>query len=310
MAEPMRYLPTLRQLHYLVAVAEHRHFGKAADACAVTQSTLSAGLKELETALGSVLVERTKRVTMITPLGEEVVARARALLRDAGDIVALCRARAESLSGPLRLGVIPTIGPYLLPRVLPGLRAAYPDLRVLLREDQTEALLRRLESGALDAALIAMPYEIDGLAVVDIADEGFLLACPADHPLALAKGTVATSDLDPGDVMLLEEGHCLTRHATAACRLARSGEKHGGGIQATSLYTLVEMVASGLGVTLLPETAAGSELLDRSDVVLRRLDDAEGGRTVALVWRSANPRDGDFRALADAIRGFVLETDK
>jgi len=303
MSESLRYLPTLRQFRYLLAIADHGHFGKAADACAVTQSTLSAGLKELETALGTILVERTKRVTMLTPLGEEIVQRARVLLRDAGDIVDLCQSRSETLSGPLRLGVIPTIGPYLLPSVLPTLRASFPDLRILLREEQTDPLLRRLESGALDAALLATPYDLAGFHVDEIKQDGFLLACSANHPLAKGKGDVSIDELDPTEVLLLEEGHCMSRHATMACRIARKVDS--GGIQATSLYTLVEMVASGLGVTLLPEIALGSELLTRTDVVLRGLKGTQGGRCISMVWRAANPRSKDFQALAAEIRRSV-----
>ncbi|MHC8509795.1 MAG: LysR substrate-binding domain-containing protein [Rhodospirillales bacterium] len=298
-APKARYLPTLRQFRYLTAMAEHGHFGRAADACAVTQSTLSAGVKELEQALGVTLIERAKRGAMLTPLGEDVVQRARALMRDADDIVDLCQARTGALSGPLKFGVIPTIGPYLLPPVLPQLRKTYPDLTLLLREEQTEPLLRRLEDGALDVVLLAAPYELDGFETAPIADEIFLLACPAGHALAKRKGPVSMSDFDARELLLLEEGHCLSRHAAAACELA--GRRGGAGVQATSLYTLIEMVASGLGVTLLPETAAESGLLARTDTVLKRVKDLGGGRTVTLVWRPASPRAEDFKALARTI---------
>lgn len=298
-APETRYLPTLRQFRYLTAVAEHGHFGRAADSCAVTQSTLSAGVKELEQALGVTLIERAKRGAMLTPLGEEVAQRARALMRDADDIIDLCNARTRALSGPLRLGVIPTIGPYLLPSVLPHLRKTYPDLTLLLREEQTEPLLKRLEDGALDAVLLAAPYELDGFETAPIADETFLLACPTGHALAKRKGPVSISDFDAQELLLLEEGHCLSRHAAAACEIA--GRRGGAGVQATSLYTLIEMAASGLGVTLLPETAAKSGLLARTDIALKHVKDLGGGRTVTLVWRTASPRAEDFKALAQAV---------
>lgn len=295
----MKVLPTLRQLRYLVALAEHRHFGRAAEACLATQSTLSAGLQELETLLGVVLVERTKRRVMLTPLGEEVVARAHQVLRGAEEIADLAAASGEPLSGPLRLGVIPTIGPYLLPGVLPALRRAHPRLRLYLREDQTARLLERLAAGDLDVALIALPYPAGAIETLAVATDPFLLACPPDHPLA-AKAEVAGDDLAGVDLLLLEEGHCLREHALAACHLP--GPARGEGVLATSLPTLVQMVANGLGVTLIPEMAVRGGVLAGADLVTRPLADGSG-RTIGLAWRPSSPRKAEFRLLGEFLRG-------
>ncbi|MGE5518185.1 MAG: hydrogen peroxide-inducible genes activator [Bacteroidota bacterium] len=294
----MKILPTLRQLRYLVALAEHRHFGRAAETCLATQSTLSAGLQELENLLGVVLVERTKRKVMLTPIGEEVVARAREVLHGAEDIADLAASAAEPLSGPLRLGVIPTIAPYLLPRVLPRLRADHPGLRLYLREDLTARLLDRLGAGDLDVALIALPYHAPDIETLDIAEDPFVLACPPGHPLA-AKANLRSADLVGADLLLLEEGHCLRDHALAACHLP--GPARGDGVLGTSLATLVQMVANGLGVTLLPKMAVECGVLAGTDVVTRPILDA-GSRGIGLAWRPSSPRKADFRALGDALR--------
>lgn len=294
----MKILPTLRQLRYLVALAEHRHFGRAAETCLATQSTLSAGLQELENLLGVTLVERTKRKVMLTPLGEEVVARAREVLRGAEDIADLASASAEPLSGALRLGVIPTIGPYLLPRVLPRLRDAYPNLRLYLREDLTARLLERLGTGDLDAVLIALPYPAADMESVAVGEDPFMLACPPDHPLA-AKVQIESEDLMDVDLLLLEEGHCLREHALAACRLP--GPAKGDGIMGTSLATLVQMVANGLGVTLLPQMAVQGGVLAGTNLVTRPLADA-GNRLIGLAWRPSSPRKADFRVLAEFLK--------
>lgn len=294
----MKILPTLRQLRYLVALAEHRHFGRAAETCLATQSTLSAGLQELENLLGVVLVERTKRKVMLTPIGEEVVARAREVLHGAEDIADLAASAAEPLSGPLRLGVIPTIAPYLLPRVLPRLRADHPSLRLYLREDLTARLLDRLGAGDLDVVLIALPYHAPDLETHEVAEDPFVLACPPGHALA-AKADLRSADLVGVELLLLEEGHCLREHALAACRLP--GPARGEGVLGTSLATLVQMVANGLGVTLLPKMAVESGVLAGTDLVTRPIADA-GSRGIGLAWRPSSPRKADFRALAEVLR--------
>lgn len=294
----MRALPTLRQLRYLVALAEHRHFGRAAEACLATQSTLSAGLQELENLLGVTLVERTKRKVLLTPLGEEVVARARAVLRGAEEIADLAAASGVPLTGRVRLGVIPTIGPYLLPRVLPGLRAAHPRLRLYLREDLTARLLERLLAGDLDAALIALPYPVGDLEAETVGEDPFVVACPPDHPLA-ARAVVTADDLAGVELLLLEEGHCLREHALAACRLL--GPSRGEGVLATSLHTLVQMVANGLGVTLIPAMAVRGGVLAGTALVTRPLADGSG-RGIGLVWRASSPRKDEFRLFAKTLR--------
>lgn len=294
----MKILPTLRQLRYLVALAEHRHFGRAAETCLATQSTLSAGLQELENLLGVVLVERTKRKVMLTPIGEEVVARAHAVLRGAEEIADLAAAAAEPLSGPLRLGVIPTIGPYLLPRVLPRLRASHPALRLYLREDLTARLLERLGTGDLDVVLVALPYHAPELETLEVAEDPFVLACPPGHPLA-TKPHLRSADLIGQDLLLLEEGHCLRDHALAACHLP--GPAKGEGVLGTSLATLVQMVANDLGVTLLPRMAVECGVLAGTDLVTRPIADA-GSRGIGLAWRPSSPRKADFQALAEVLR--------
>ncbi|MGH7006057.1 MAG: LysR substrate-binding domain-containing protein, partial [Alphaproteobacteria bacterium] len=230
----MNLLPSLRNLRYLVTLAETNHFGRAAAACSVTQSTLSAGLKELETQLGVVLVERTKRRVMLTPLGREVVERARRLLSAAGEVVDLARAASEPLSGPLALGVIPTVAPFLLPKVLAKVRKAHPKLKLHLVEDLTARLLDQLQGGDLDLALIALPYRAPDIETLDLGDDAFLLAAPADHPL-VCQPRVTPRELERWPLLLLEEGHCLRDHALAACRIAEAATA-GERLQATSLH--------------------------------------------------------------------------
>ena len=297
------HLPTLRQLRYLVALAEHHHFGRAAEACFATQSTLSAGLQELEALLGATLVERTKRKVLMTPLGEAVAARARDLLRGAEDIADLVRAAGRPLTGTLRLGVIPTIAPFLLPRVLPDLRRRFPDLRLVLREDLTARLLERLANAELDAALLALPYDAPDMEMVSLAEDPFVLACPPDHPLA-ARESVAGADLAGAGLLLLEEGHCLRDHALAACALpVPSGNED---LLGTSLGTLVQMVASGLGVTLLPELAVAGGILRGTDLVTRPLTGG-GTRRLGLAWRRSTTRKDEFRLLGEALFGSPAE---
>src|SRR5688572_8430169 len=276
----MNALLSLRQLRYLAALAETKHFGRAAEACFVTQSTLSAGLKELERQLGVTLVERTKRRVMVTPLGEQVVARARRLLSDAGEIVDLVRGAAEPLSGPLALGVIPTVAPFLLPKVLPRVRKTHPKLKLHLVEDLTARLLDRLQAGELDLALIALPYRATDIETLDMGDDAFLLATPAGHPLA-GHGHVNARELERAPLLLLEDGHCLRDHALSACHIAQaapSGER----LQATSLHTLTQMVAGGMGVTLLPRMAVDAGLAKGTGITTSTLDDPDAKRKIGF----------------------------
>jgi LysR family hydrogen peroxide-inducible transcriptional activator len=293
----MRLLPSLKQLEYLTALAETEHFGKAAELCNVTPSTLSAGIRELEDLLGVPIAERTKRVVLMTDLGREIATRAGALIRDAEDLMGLAAAHHEPMTGDMVLGVIPTIGPFLLPLVLPRLGAAYPDLRIFLREERTADLLSRLRAGSIDAALIALPYETEGLMARPLFDDGFLFACPPDHPQA-ARRRITDADLAAQPLLLLEEGHCLRGHALDACRLAGSAARVQ--FEATSIHTLVQMVAAGIGVTLLPEMAVAANITAGTNIRLLPLAEA-AVRHVGLVWRRASPRAREFELLARMI---------
>lgn len=296
----MRALPTPRQLLYLVTVAETLHFGQAAERCHVTQSTLSAGIRELESLLGVTLIERqTRRRVVMTPVGEEIVARATRVLADTEALVDAAAARAAPLSGLLRLGVIPTIGPYLMPGVLPGLRRDYPDLRLYLREDLTDALLEGLAAGRLDAIVVATPFDLRGMVSTPLGEEDVVVALPADHPLA-AHDRVHESDLADQPLLMLEDGHCLRDHALAACHLSRSRSNEA--FQATSLAMLTQMVAAGLGLTLLPRMAVAREVLPEGGVVIRELEATGTARTLVLAWRPGAARESDFRLLARALQ--------
>ena len=246
-------LPSLRQLSYFVELAERLNFRAAAEAQFVTQSTLSAGIKELESVLGVQLVERDKRNVRLTAVGEEVVARARSLLAAANDLAESARSAARPLSGPLRLGTIPTIAPFLLPEILVPLRRAYPELKLYLREDLTERLLERLRGGSLDVALIALPYDTEGLHVHELFKDEFWFVAPEDDPAAREKD-IAIRKLDPKDIVLMEEGHCLRSHAIAACGPRRGGWE--ARLEATSLFTLIQMVEGGHG----RDAAAGDHI--------------------------------------------------
>jgi LysR family hydrogen peroxide-inducible transcriptional activator len=296
----MSALPSLRHLRYLAALAETKHFGRAAEACFVTQSTLSAGLKELESRLGVTLVERTKRRVMLTPLGEEVVARARRLLSAAGEITELVRASSEPLSGLLNLGVIPTVAPFLLPKVLAKVRKAHPKLRLHLVEDLTARLLERLQAGALDLALIALPYHVPEIETIELGDDPFMLATPPGHPLA-GQEHVEAGELEKAPLLLLEEGHCLRDHALAACRLAEAAPA-GERLQATSLHTLTQMVAGGMGVTLLPQMAVDAGLVKGTGITTSPLDDPAAKRRIGFAWRPSSPRKAEFKKLAEYFR--------
>ncbi|PLX34078.1 MAG: LysR family transcriptional regulator [Hyphomicrobiales bacterium] len=294
----MKLLPSLKQLEYLTALDDSQHFGKAAEACHVSPSTLSAGVRDLEQLLGAPVAERTKRRVVILPLGQEIASRARRLLRDAEDIMALAAARNAPLTGLLRLGVIPTIAPFLLPMVMPGLHAAYPDLRLVLREDQTEALLADLRGGQIDLALIALPYELDGLTSLDLFEDRFQLACPAGHELA-GKKLIVHQELADQPLLLLEEGHCLRGHALEACHLDR--HRRMAEFEATSMHTLVQMVATGLGITLLPQIAIDARITAATDIRLIPLAGGDASRRIGLVWRRASPRAAEFALLGKAL---------
>lgn len=295
----MNWLPTLKQLAYLVALAEVRHFGRAAVACGVTQSTLSAGIRDLETVLAATLVDRTTRSVVFTPLGEALVGRAREILKLAEDLADAARAGAEPLAGPLQVGVIPTISPFLLPRIMPPLRRAWPKLQLYLREDLTARLVAAVEDGRLDVAILALPCDCAPLETVVLFDDAFSVACRGDHPLA-AGGSVPIAALAGEPLLLLQDGHCLREHALAACGLADRREREA--FQATSLHTLVQMVDNGLGITLLPQLALDAGILNGTDLVARSLAGVgKTARGIGLAWRRGTRRAAEFRQLAEAI---------
>jgi LysR family hydrogen peroxide-inducible transcriptional activator len=292
----MPTLPTLRQLAYLVELSEHLNFRIAAEAQFVTQSTLSAGIKELETLLGVQLVERDRRKVRLTAVGEGAVARARELLAAATDLAEAARSATRPLSGPLRLGAIPTIAPYLLPRVLPALRRAHGDLQLYLRDDLTERLLEQLRGGRLDVALIALPFDTGDLFVRELFKDEFWFVAREDDP-AVRKQALAIRKIDTGDLLLLEEGHCLRDHAIAACGPRRGTWESR--VEATSLTTLIQMVEGGLGVTLLPRITLDAGILNGTRLVARPFSPPTPSRTVALVARRSSPRRRDADLLAD-----------
>jgi LysR family hydrogen peroxide-inducible transcriptional activator len=288
-------LPTLRQLRHLVALADHGHFGRAAASAAVTQSTLSASIKELEALLEAALVDRTRRQVVLTPLGRQTVERARRILEDTEALALAARAQREPLTGTLRMGVIPTIGPYLLPAVLPGLRRSYRGLQLYLIEDLTPRLLEQLHVGQLDTVLLALPYDCGNVESAPLFDDRFLLALPPDHPLAKER-RIDPERLRSEEVLLLRDGHCLREHALSFCNLA--DRRRTEAFEGTSLPTLVQMVDNGLGITPLPELAVDAGLLRGTSLVTRPLAAEEPGREIALVWRRGTGRREEFLLLA------------
>ena len=286
---------TLRQLRYLGALARHRHFGRAADECAVTQPALSMQIKELEREIGADLVERRPNDVTLTETGAEVAQRAERILAATRDLVDFARHR-EVLSGPLKLGVIPTIAPYLLPKLLPRLQAAYPSLRLEVRETQTATLLDELIGGELDCLLLALPIEHTDVEMLALFTDRFLLAAPAGEPIP--RRPLNAKDVDERRLILLEEGHCLRDQSLAFCATKRRDSA--AALGSTSLATVMQMVANGYGVTLVPEIATEVEARDKR-VMLKRFAKPEPGRTIGLAWRKTSPRQTDFAALGDII---------
>ncbi|HWZ68829.1 MAG TPA: hydrogen peroxide-inducible genes activator [Stellaceae bacterium] len=297
-------LPTFRQLEHLVLLAEHGHFGRAAAACHVTQSTLSASIKELENILQASLVDRTKRRVVLTPLGREIVERARRILRDGEDLVEAARAESEPLSGTLRMGVVPTIGPFLLPNILPRLRRIYPALRLYLVEDLTARLVEELHAGRLDIVLLALPYDCGNVEVRTLFQDPFKVALPHGHLLAGGK-TVDLEQLRHTGLLLLKEGHCLRDQALAACRLADRKEIEP--VEATSLHTLVQMVDNGLGATLLPQLAIDGGILSGTTLAVLPTAGEQPSREIGLIWRRGTGRQREFDLLASELGRLVEE---
>ena len=296
-------LPTIRQLHYLKLLAENGAFGRAAEAAHVTQPTLSAGIQELERTLGAPVVDRARSGVILTPVGEEALRRATVILNEAQELVEAAKNAGQPLTGRFRLGVIPTIAPFLLPRALPLLRERFPRLKLYLREDLTQRLIAQLKAGRLDAALIALPFETAGLEWAHVADDEIFMAVPNDHPLATS-ATAPSEALERETLILLEDGHCLRDHALSACRLSAprtaAGEEP---FAATSLPTVVQMVGSGLGVTFLPKLAVDSGLADSAPVTVRRIDGDRPSRELVVAWRSGSNRAAEGRLLAEVLKG-------
>jgi LysR family hydrogen peroxide-inducible transcriptional activator len=295
-------LPTLRQLRHLVALAESRHFGRAAQATFVTQSAFSASIKELEAILGAPLVDRTHRSVVLTPLGAEVVERGRRLLAEAEALTQLAHAAREPLGGVLRLGVIPTVSPFLLPRVLPALRRAHPKLKLYLTEDLTARLVDGLHAGRLDVLLVALPCECGEADTRVLWRDRFSVALRADDPLARHK-TLKPEQLGADRLLLLQDGHCLREHALAACRLADPDVALA--YRGTSLQTLVQMVDNGLGITLVPQLALDAGLLRGTKTVARPLTGSEAWREIGLAWRRGTARRAEFELLGDTLRDLI-----
>lgn len=291
-------MTTLRQLRFLVAVADTLNFTRAAEICHVTQPTLSAGLKELEDHLGVAVAERSKRKVMLTPVGEELARRARRVLTDVADMEAVARAQAGIGQGDLRLGVIPTVGPFLIPRAMPMLRETWPELRLFLREELTEQLLEGLAEGRLDLIIIALPHDIGSIETELLFEDGYQLATPVGHSLA-GHSDVTGALLAGASLLLLEKGHCLQRHALEAYAEMRSPP--GDAFAATSLPTLLSMVEEGLGITLLPQLAIDAGIARGHSIDLTPLPNA-CPRQVVLAWRPTSPNGTRFSQIAELLR--------
>lgn len=294
----------LRDLRYLVAIADTRHFGHAAERCHVSQPTLSAQIKKLEKYLGVELVERQPRRIALTDMGEKVVARARRLLQEADGIIEITRREGDPLAGRLKLALIPTIGPYLLPRVARRLHRQLPKLKLMLYEYRTAVLLEKLHAGEIDVGILALPVELDGLDVEELYDEKFLVALPSDHALA-KKLRVRPDDLGGETLLLLEDGHCLRDQALEVC--SRIDVRESQDFRATSLETLRQMVAAGLGVTLLPELAASGPFASNRSLATRPFSQPEPVRTVGAIWRRSSTRIPAIKAVSGIIRTAMAE---
>jgi len=293
----MRY-PTVKQLRYFVALCERGHFGRAAEASFVSQSAFSSAIQDFETLLGTQLVDRTNRQVTITAVGQEVAAQARLCLADLDHLMQIAGQRRNPLSGNLRLGIIPTIAPFFLPRVLRRLRRAYPELKLYLTEDRTQRIHEKLLDGKLDVLLLALPFELRGAQEMPLFRDRFLLAC-RDDTERVDPANYRFGRLDADSVLLLEDGHCLRDHALAACKI-RDTEKVSR-FAASSILTLVEMVDADLGITFLPEMAEKSALLRNTRVKLYPIGD-NSYRTIGLAWRKGSGREEEFRLLGDFLK--------
>lgn len=295
------HLPTIKQLQYLVALRRFGHFGKAAEASFVTQSTLSAGLRELEALLGITLVERTRRLVRFTSLGEKIADKAILVLREAEELAELARAEGKPLHGDLRMGVIPTIAPFLLPAMLPRLRSQWPSLKLYLREETSQAACEALHRGQLDCVLLALPYQCGDVDSAPLFEDRLYVAYPRGE--APSGAMVDVASIDEGRMLLLEDGHCLKDHALSACN--RPELRAHAAMMGTSLHTLVQMVDNGLGLTFIPAMAIQAGILDNTGVDAKPLRSDHGFRQISLVWRRSSPRENEFNMLAKALRQII-----
>jgi LysR family transcriptional regulator, hydrogen peroxide-inducible genes activator len=293
----MTHLPTTKQLRYFVALEQHEHFGKAAEACFVSQPAFSVAIKELENLLNIQLVDRTNKNVTVTALGRDIARQARVVLRDLEDLVDIAKGNQQPLTGQLKLGVIPTIAPFLLPRLLPALRKAYPDLKLYLKEDLTERVYERLMDGELDLILIALPYELRNTTDMVLFDDRFFLAYQQKSTF-VDPSHYSLNSLPSDSILLLEDGHCLRDHALSACNIKNADKVSS--ITATSLLTLVQMVDADLGITYLPEMAVNSSLLKNTRIKTMAMD-AGSSRQIGLVWRKASTRQDEFAMLGETI---------
>jgi LysR family hydrogen peroxide-inducible transcriptional activator len=289
----------LRALQYFVKLADLRHFSRAAEACFVSQPTLSTQIKKLEDELGVQLVERSPQNIMLTPVGMEIVDRARLVLSDIEQIRTVARRSGNPADGVLRLGLFPTLAPYFLPHVVPSLRREYPNLRLQMAEEKTDDILRMLRQGALDAALLALPINGEGLEMEILFEEPFVLALPGHHPLT-GQSRISMKDLEGAELLLLEEGHCLRDHALEVCTLANAQDRVD--FHATSMETLRQMVAANVGITLMPMLAVKPPIAATENVIIRRFEAPAPSRTIALVWRGSSALSGFLGELAACFR--------
>jgi len=294
----MAHSPTLKQLRYLCAVARFQHFSRAASSLHISQSTLSTAILELEQALGVSLVERSNKGVLLTALGKDVVDRSHAILTAVSDLMALCDSSQGEFSSRMRLGVIPTIAPFLLPKILSGLRRQYPQFQLFIREDLSARLVNALKRGELDLLLLALPYPVDGVEHMRLFSDEFYLVYPAGHPLGQL-AALRSKDLKGRELLLLEDGHCLRDHALEVCKLKESDVQ--APYQASSLNTIVQMVANGIGVSLLPAMALQANLLSATMVETRAFDEPNICRQIGLMWRHKSPRRDEFRKLGQFI---------
>jgi len=299
------HMPTLRQLQFLCALADHGSFSRAAEVTLVAQPTLSAAIKDVEALLGVQLFERVARGARLTPAGEIAVERARQILADTQDLVETAQKASAPLSGTFRLGAIPTIAPFILPQTLKRLRKDYPSLALYLREEKTADLVAALKNQTIDAALIALPWPMPGMEAMEIAPDAFLLACPSGHKLETA-ASITPESLIGEPLLLLEEGHCLRGHALNACSLP--GVEEGKGFAATSLQTMVQMVAGGLGISLIPELAAKAGIAEGTDTIVRPFTKAVPNRTIGIAWRKGSASADNARLIGSVIKT-LLDAD-